>query len=65
MTYDYTIVMYCCCLLIPSGKQAIGGIGVQVQDNTVFPEVHAEKVRNQGMFGFSPFSEVDIKHIHA
>lgn len=60
-----TIVMDCCFLLIPSGKQAIGGIGVQVQNHAVFPEAHAEEVRNQGMFGFTPFSETDIEHVHA
>ncbi len=57
--------MDCCFLLIPSGKQAIGGIGVQVQNHAVFPEVHAEEVRNQGMFSFTPFSESDIEHVHA
>lgn len=60
-----TIVMDSCILLIPSGKQAIGGIGVQVQNHTAFPEEHAEEVRNQGMLRFTPFSETDIKNIHA
>lgn len=63
MTFnEFTIVIDCCFLLIPSGKQAIDGICVGVQNHTVFHEVQAEEGCNQGMFSFTPFSETDIQH---